>query len=172
MGNWGYFIPFITGRRPCTDHIPIISLDIQSHGNWDSVGLDPQKHTNQTPFSSGGIRLDVSVLYYPYIDIQLPIGYRRLNPQTSPEEVVRGSKHLLTYGFWRILDVEGIYMTWIICLRTAQFESHKRVFLNIWGLSQILIKKLEDFKPDHKTPPSWWFQPIWKILVKMDLFPR
>ena len=23
-----------------------------------------------------------------------------------------------------------------------------------------------------KTLPSWWFQPIWKILVKMGIFPK
>ena len=23
-----------------------------------------------------------------------------------------------------------------------------------------------------QTKPSWWFQPIWKILVKMDHFPK
>ena len=24
----------------------------------------------------------------------------------------------------------------------------------------------------YLTYPSWWFQPIWKILVKMDIFPK
>ena len=23
-----------------------------------------------------------------------------------------------------------------------------------------------------KTESSWWFQPIWKILVKMEIFPK
>ena len=27
-------------------------------------------------------------------------------------------------------------------------------------------------KPTPKTKTSWWFQPLWKILVKMGIFPK
>ena len=28
------------------------------------------------------------------------------------------------------------------------------------------------FQKKSKPPASWWFQPVWKILVKLDHFPR
>jgi len=34
------------------------------------------------------------------------------------------------------------------------------------------IQKIKQWQYHLKTLPSWWFQPIWKILVKLDHLPR
>ena len=41
-------------------------------------------------------------------------------------------------------------------------------------LKESVKKVARDFceKAEYRTYSSWWFQPIWKILAKLDHFPK
>ncbi len=96
--------------------------------------------------------------------------------ETSRIDITYQSSHILTCA-----DEPGSRSGIIILLirfLDKPFSSPKSVWLKFSGdISRqknphMFLKTPAPSPKDENVQSSWWFQPIWKILVKLDHFPR
>jgi len=67
-------------------------------------------------------------------------------------------------GWWVYTLLDGNHGSWST---PAQKKGN-----HPWSHHGNVNEKLISFWISYFLPASWWFQPIWKILVKLDHFPR